>query len=90
MGLERLGIDVGEDFDELSRVHRAAPTGQQFQSATVDPVYVLFEDFTQVKLYRRSFFDVVEDVEGPFEGCVHVDDWVPQRRHPHGPEPAPR
>jgi len=39
-------------------VHRAALTGQQFQSRNVQPVYVLFEDFTHVKFYRRSFFDV--------------------------------
>jgi hypothetical protein len=38
-------------------VHRAALTGQQFQSADVEPVYVLFEDFTHVKFYRRSFDD---------------------------------
>ena len=43
-------------------------TGQQFQSPDVEPVYVLFEDFTHVKFYRRSFFDVVEDEEGRFEG----------------------
>ena len=32
MGLEHLGIVVGEEIDEFSRVHRAALTGQQFQS----------------------------------------------------------
>ena len=76
MGLEHLGVVVGDEFDEFSRVHRAALTGRQFQSAAVDPVYVLFEDFTHVKLYRRSFFDVVEDAEGasrasttPTTGC---------------------
>ena len=52
MGLEHLGVVVGEEFDEFSRVHRAALTGQQFQSADVEPVYVLFEDFTHVKFYR--------------------------------------
>ena len=40
----------------------------------VEPVYVLFEDFTHVKFYRRSFFDVVEDGEGRFEGFSHVND----------------
>jgi len=91
MGLEHLGVVVGEDFDEFSRVHRAVLTGQQFQSANVDPVYVLFEDFTHVKFYRRSFFDVVEDEEGRFEGFVHVDDWVPQRLvTATGPNPLPR
>ena len=82
MGLEHLGVVVGEEFDEFSRVHRAALTGQQFQSPDVEPVYVLFEDFTHVKFYRRSFFDVVEDEEGRFDGFIHVDDWVPQRLSP--------
>jgi len=91
MGLEHLGVVLGDDFDEFSRVHRAVLTGQQFQSAAVDPVYVLFEDFTHVKFYRRSFFDVVEDAEGPFVGFVHVDDWVPQRLvTATGPNPLPR
>ena len=91
MGLEHLGVVVGEEFDEFSRVHRAALTGQQFQSPNVEPVYVLFEDFTHVKFYRRSFFDVVEDEEGRFEGFSHVDDWVPQQLvTATGPNPLPR
>jgi hypothetical protein len=54
-------------------------------------VYVLFEDFTPVKLCRRSFFDVVEGAEGHFEGFVHVDDRVPQRLVTGtGPNPLPR
>jgi predicted metalloenzyme YecM len=91
MGLEHLGVVVGEHFDEFSREHREVLTGQQFQSAAVDPVYILFEDFTHVKFYRRSFFDVVEDAEGRFEGFVHVDDWVPQQVvTATGPNPLPR
>ncbi|MFN8233643.1 MAG: hypothetical protein U0V56_09290 [Actinomycetota bacterium] len=34
MGLEHLGVVVGEDFDDFSREHRDALTGQQFQSST--------------------------------------------------------
>jgi len=79
MGLEHLGVVVGEEFDAFSRAHRDVLTGQQFQSANVDPVYILMEDFTHVKFYRRSFFDVLEDEEGRFEGFVHVEGWVPQR-----------
>jgi len=79
MGLEHLGVVVGEEFDDFSRRHRAALTGQQFQSPSVDPVYILFEDFTHVKFYRRSFFDVVEDEGARYEGFRHVADWVPQR-----------
>jgi predicted metalloenzyme YecM len=91
MGLEHLGVVVGDEFDEFSREHRAVLTGQQFQSAGIDPVYVLFEDFTHVKFYRRSFFDVVEEEVGGFEGFVHVDDWVPQRLvTATGPNPLPR
>ena len=91
IGLEHLDVVVGEEIDEFSRVHRAALTGQQFQSPDVEPVYVLFEDFTHVKFYRRSFFDVVEDEEGRFEGFSHVDDWVPQRLvTATGPDPLPR
>ena len=32
-----------------------------------------------MKFYRRSFFDVVEDEVGGFEGFNRVIDWVPQR-----------
>jgi predicted metalloenzyme YecM len=91
MGLEHLGVVVGEEFDEFSLTHRPVLTGQQFQSSLVDPVYVLFEDFTHVKFYRRSFFDVVEDAVGPFDGVTHVNDWVPQRLvTATGPNPLPR
>ena len=91
MGLEHLGVVVGDELDEFSRVHRAVLTGQQFQSAAVDPVYILFEDFTHVKFYRRSFFDVFVDEGGRYEGFVHVDDWVPQRLvTATGPNPLPR
>jgi len=79
MGLEHLGVVVGDEFDDFSRRHRAALTGQQFQSRSVDPVYILFEDFTHVKFYRRSFFDGVEDEGARYEGFRHVADWVPQR-----------
>src|SRR3954471_22496159 len=36
MGLEHLGVVVGDGFDDFSRTHRAVLTGQQFQSAAVD------------------------------------------------------
>jgi predicted metalloenzyme YecM len=90
MGLEHLGLVVGDEFDEFSHMHRDVLTGQQFQNADVDPVYVLFEDFTHVKFYRRSFFDVVEDEQGGFKGFTHVDDWVPQQlATATGPNPLP-
>ena len=91
MGLEHLGLVVGEDVDAFSRDHRAVLTGQQFQSADVEPYYVLFEDFTHVKFYRWSLYDACLREEGvTFVGFVHVDDWVPQRLvTATGPNPLP-
>jgi len=42
------------------RCSTAALTGQQFRSPTTEPYYVLFEDFTHVKFYRRSFRAAIE------------------------------
>jgi predicted metalloenzyme YecM len=53
MGLEHLGVVIGDEVDAFSREHRAVLTGQQFQSAEVEPYYVLFEDFTHVKFLPR-------------------------------------
>jgi predicted metalloenzyme YecM len=94
MGLEHLGIVVGEMFDAFVDTHKPVLTGQQFQgpNSTPDPVYILFEDFTHVKFYRLSLQASVELFEGPFEdGFHHVDDWVPQRLvTATGPNPLPR
>jgi predicted metalloenzyme YecM len=91
MGLEHLGVVVGEEVDAFSREHRAALTGQQFQSATTEPYYVLFEDFTHVKFYRRSLRAEIELAGGTFDGVHHVDGWVPQRLvTATGPNPLPQ
>jgi len=94
MGLEHLGIVVGDTFDAFVEAHKPVLTGQQFQgpNSTPDPVYILFEDFTHVKFYRRSLRASVELFEGPFaDGFHHIDDWVPQRLvTATGPNPLPR
>ena len=91
MGLEHLGVVVGDGFDAFSRQHRSALTGQQFQSDTVEPVYVLFEDFTHVKFYQYSLRAGIELEGGRFDGFHHVDGWVPQRLvTATGPNPLPR
>ena len=94
MGLEHLGVVVGESFDAFVETHKPVLTGQQFQgpNSTPDPVYILFEDFTHVKFYRRSLRASVELDAGPFDdGFHHVDDWVPQRLvTATGPNPLPR
>lgn len=74
MGLEHVGIVVGEYVDEFARVHRSSLTGQQFQSSACEPYYVLFEDYTHVKFYRISLMDVCIKKGQIFEGFVHVSD----------------
>ena len=88
MGLEHLGVVVGEDIDDFSRVHRAALTGQQFQSASIEPVYVLFEDFTHVKFYRRLLRRRRGRSRGlrGFQPRPRLGAAAP--RHRHRPEPA--
>jgi predicted metalloenzyme YecM len=94
MGLEHLGVVVGDGFDAFVERHKPVLTGQQFQGpdSRPDPVYILFEDFTHVKFYRLSLKDSVEvDSERRIEGFRHVDDWVPQRLvTATGPNALPR
>ena len=94
MGLEHLGVVVGDTFDTFVEAHKPVLTGQQFQgpNSTPDPVYILFEDFTHVKFYRLSLQASVELFEGPFaNGFRHLDDYVPQRLvTATGPNPLPR
>ncbi len=94
MGLEHLGVVVGDAFDVFVEAHKPVLTGQQFQgpNSTPDPVYILFEDFTHVKFYRLSLQASVELDSGRFEdGFHHVEDWVPQKLvTATGPNPLPR
>jgi hypothetical protein len=76
---------------EFVRTLITALTGQQFQSPEVEPYYILFEDFTHVKFYRRSLHDGVILQGARFDGFRHVDDWVPQRLvTATSPNPLPR
>jgi predicted metalloenzyme YecM len=93
MGLEHLGVVIGDAFDAFVEAHKPVLTGQQFQGpqSTPDPVYILFEDFTHVKFYRLSLQASVELDSGRIDGFHHVDDWVPQRLvTATGPNPLPR
>ena len=79
MGMEHIGIVIGDSVDEFSRRHRSALTGQQFQSEECEPYYVtFFEDFTMVKFYRNSLLSICESQHGQiYEGFSHVNDWDP-------------
>ena len=93
MGLEHLGVVIGDTFDAFVDAHKPVLTGQQFQgpNSDPDPVYVLLEDFTHVKFYRRSLRDAVESQGSRFDGFHHVEGWTPQRLvTATGPNPLPR
>ena len=93
MGLEHLGVVVGDTFDAFVEAHKPVLTGQQFQgpNSTPDPVYILLEDFTHVKFYRLSLRASIELAGDRFDGFQHVEDWVPQRLvTATGPNPLPR
>jgi predicted metalloenzyme YecM len=93
MGLEHLGVVIGDTFDAFVDTHKPVLTGQQFQgpNSTPDPVYVLLEDFTHVKFYRSSLRASVESQGTGFDGIQHVDGWTPQRIvTATGPNPLPR
>ena len=74
MGLEHVGVVVGKDVDEFSRVHREHLTGQQFQSKECEPYYVtFFEDFSTVKFYDQPLVRICELQHGrKYEGFHHV------------------
>lgn len=80
MGLEHLGVVVGESVDEFSRKHRPVLTGQQYQSEECEPYYItFFEDFTMVKFYQMSLLDICRRQRGlPYEGFSHVSNWQPE------------
>jgi hypothetical protein len=91
MGMEHLGVVVGEEAEDFSRRHREVLTGQQFQNQWNEPNYILFEDFTHVKFHQRPLRKVIELQGGRFDGIRHVEGWVPQRLvTATGPNPLPR
>ena len=77
MGMEHIGVIIGDSVDEFSRKHRTELTGQQFQSKECEPCYVTFyEDFTTVKFYRNSLLRICESQHGrSYEGFSHVENW---------------
>jgi predicted metalloenzyme YecM len=77
MGLEHVGVVIGDSVDEFSRKHRAELTGQQFQSELCEPYYVtFFDDFTMVKFYRIPLLEVRERERGRrHERFSHVENW---------------
>jgi predicted metalloenzyme YecM len=77
MGMEHVGVVVGDTVDEFSRTHRQVLTGQQFQSEECEPYYItFFDDFTMVKFYRIPLLEICTSQHGrTYEGFSHVENW---------------
>jgi predicted metalloenzyme YecM len=77
MGMEHVGVVVGDTVDEFSRTHRHVLTGQQFQSEECEPYYItFFDDFTMVKFYRIPLLEICTSQHGrTYEGFSHVENW---------------
>lgn len=76
MGLEHVGVVVGETVDEFGRRHRPMLTGQQFQSRYCEPYFVRFDDYTHVKFYRYGLKEVCEMEGREFDDFYHVENWT--------------
>ena len=66
LGLEHLGVVIGESFDEFTREHEDKFTGRQDQGPYCQPAYITFGNGRTVKFYRWSLKDVVETEGRPF------------------------
>ena len=77
MGLEHVGVVIGDSVDEFSVEHRTVLTGQQFQSLECEPYYITFyEDFSTVKFYMNPLLNICESQHRrSYEGFSHVENW---------------
>lgn len=68
LGLEHLGIVIGEEFETFCQQHAAALTDRQDQGPYCQPRLVTFENERTVKFYRHSLRTVVELEGRRFDG----------------------
>jgi predicted metalloenzyme YecM len=60
MGLEHVGIVIGESFDAFTESHNEVLTGRQDQGPYCQPAFITFDNNRTVKFYRYGLKDVVE------------------------------
>lgn len=71
MGLEHIGITIGETFADFGELHSHNFTGQQDQGEFCRPYFITFADYTNAKFYRYSLQKVCL-LEGKlFNGFCH-------------------
>lgn len=71
MGLEHMGIVVGDAFTGFGKVHAHHFTGQQDQGEFCQPYFITFPDHTNVKFYRYSLQKVCLLEGKRFDGFYH-------------------
>lgn len=72
MGLEHVGIIIGEAFVDFGKTYASVLTGQQNQGPFCQPYFITFPDNTNVKFYRHSLQDVCVLEGNRFDGFYHV------------------
>ena len=71
MGLEHIGIVIGEAFADFGKLHTHDITGQQVQSEFCQPYFITFSDHTNAKFYRYSLQQVCILEGKRFDGFYH-------------------
>ena len=71
MGLEHVGIVIGESFADFGKLHSHNITGQQDQGEFCQPYFITFPDHTNVKFYRYSLQKVCVLEGKHFDGFYH-------------------
>jgi predicted metalloenzyme YecM len=71
MGLEHIGIVIGETFADFGRLHAHNFTGQQDQGEISQPYFITFPDHTNVKFYRYSLQQICLLEGKRFDGFYH-------------------
>jgi hypothetical protein len=74
MGLEHIGIVVGQTFSDFGKLHAHIFTGQQNQSPVCQPYFITFPDHTNVKFYLYSLQEVCIMEGKRFDDFYHVID----------------
>lgn len=71
MGLEHVGIVIGETFADFGALHGQKFSGQQNQGEFCQPYFITFADHTNVKFYRHSLKEVCILEGKHFDGFYH-------------------
>ena len=71
MGLEHVGIVIGETFADFEKLHFHTFTGQQDQGEFCQPYFITFPDHTNVKFYQYSLQKVCLLEGKRFDGFYH-------------------